>query len=173
MTMRALCMTVFLGGSMVAAAAGPQIPAEIKVPAGEKLVLKTHATGYQIYTCKAAAGAAGQWELKGPDAELHNAKGAVVGHHSAGPTWKHKDGSEVTGKASAHVDSPDANSVPWLLLAATGHTGEGVLAKVSNIQRLNTKGGKPPAAAECTTANNGAESKSAYSADYYFYAPAK
>ena len=171
--MRAMQVTVLLGASMVAAAAAAQIPAELEVPAGDKLVLKTHATGYQVYTCKAAANGAGQWELKGPDAELHDAKGTVIGHHSAGPTWKHKDGSEVTGKASAHVDSPDANSVPWLLLAATGHAGSGVLAQVSNIQRLNTQGGKAPAAAECSGANNGAESKRAYSADYYFYAPAK
>jgi hypothetical protein len=134
--------------------------------------LKAHATGYQIYTCK-ADGSHAQWELKAPDADLHDSKGAVIGHHFAGPTWKHKDGSEVTGKASAHVDSPDAGSIAWLLVSATGHTGEGVFAHVSSIQRINTKGGKPPSGAECTAANNGAESKSSYSADYYFYRPAK
>jgi hypothetical protein len=48
-----------------------------------------------------------------------------------------------------------------------------VFSKVSSIQRINTKGGKPPAVAECTAASNGAESKSSYSADYYFYKPAK
>jgi hypothetical protein len=172
-TMRAMLMMVLLGTPWLAVAAAPQIPAEIQVPAGVKLVLKAHATGYQIYTCKAGADAAPQWELKGPDAQLHDAKGAVIGQHFAGPTWQHKDGSEVKGKASAHVDAPDADSVAWLLLAATQHTGTGVLTKVSNIQRINTKGGKPPAAGECTAANNGMESRSAYSADYYFYAPAK
>jgi Protein of unknown function (DUF3455) len=171
---RLLPMTLLLTGTGLALAAAPQIPSEIKVPAGEKLVLKLHATGSQVYTCTAGADGVQQWTLKGPDADLHDRKGAVVGHHSAGPTWKYKDGSEVTGKASAHVDSPDSNSIQWLLLAATGHTGEGVFAKVSSIQRLNTKGGKAPATAECTAAKSGTEVKSPYSADYYFYyAPAK
>jgi hypothetical protein len=171
--LRMLQGTVLLAFSALCVAAPPAIPDEIKVPAGEKLVLKAHATGFQIYTCKAAGDRPAQWELKAPDADLHDGKGAVIVHHFAGPTWKHKDGSEVTGKASAHVDSPDPASIPWLLVAATGHTGEGVFAKVSSIQRINTKGGKPPAGGECTAANNGAESKSAYSADYYFYRPAK
>jgi len=164
---------VLLGFSALSVAAPPAVPDEIKVPAGEKLVLQAHATGFQIYTCKAAGDGAAQWELKAPDADLHDGKGTVIGHHFAGPTWKHKDGSEVTGKASAHVDSPDPASIPWLLLAAKGHTGQGVFATVSSIQRINTKGGKPPAAGECTAANDGTESKSAYSADYYFYKPAK
>src|SRR3979490_1337381 len=147
-------MTRVLRGAMVmtcsagAMAATPQIPDAIKAPAGEKLVLKVHASGFQIYTCNTGADGIQQWTLKTPDADLHDRKGAVIGHHFAGPTWKHKDGSEVTGKASAHVDSPDASSVAWLLLAATGHTGDGVFAKVSSIQRINTKGGKPPAAGE-------------------------
>ena len=158
--------------SALSVAGTPGIPDEIKVPAGEKLVLKAHATGFQIYTCKAAGDRPAQWELKAPEAELHDRNGAVIGHHFAGPTWKHKDGSEVTGKASAHVDSPDASSIPWLLVSATGHTGEGVFSKVSSIQRINTRDGKPPSGAGCTAANNGAESKSSYSADYYFYAPA-
>jgi hypothetical protein len=33
-------------------------------------------------------------------------------------TMKHNDGSEVTGKASAKVDSPNPDSIPWLLVAA-------------------------------------------------------
>jgi hypothetical protein len=159
--------------SAVAMAATPQIPDAIKAPPGEKLVLKAHATGLQIYTCNMGADGIAQWKLKAPDADLHDKKGAVIGHHFAGPTWKHKDGSEVAGKASAHADSPDADSIPWLLVSATGHSGDGVFAKVSSIQRLNTKGGNPPPASECDASKSGTESKSKYSADYYFYAPAQ
>jgi hypothetical protein len=169
--LRVLQGAALLACSLGAVAGTGAIPAELKVPAGEKLVLKAHATGSQIYTCKAGADGAFQWTLKAPDAQLHDRKGAVIGHHFAGPTWKHKDGSEVTGKASAHVDSPDPNSIPWLLVSVTGHTGEGVLGKVSSIQRINTKGGKAPAEG-CTTAAAGTESSSSYSADYLFYAPA-
>src|SRR5882757_1138695 len=171
--MRVLQAALLMTCSAAAMAGASSIPTELIPPGGAKLVLKAHATGSQIYTCKAGTDGTFQWVLKAPDAELHDRKGAVIGHHFAGPTWKHKDGSEVTGKASAHVDSPDASSIAWLLVSATGHTGEGVFSKVSSIQRINTKGGKPPAGAQCTAANNGAESKSSYSADYYFYKPAK
>ena len=169
---RVLRVAMLMAGSAVAMAATPQIPDAIKAPAGEKLVLKAHATGFQIYTCNTGADGIQQWTLKAPDADLHDKKGAVIGHHFAGPTWKHKDGSEVKGKASAHIESPDANSIPWLLVSATGHTGDGVFAKVSSIQRINTKGGNPPPASECDASKSGTESKIKYSADYFFYAPA-
>ena len=147
-----LRVTVLIGCAGIAVAGTPSIPAELTAPAGEKLVLKLHATGAQVYTCKAGADGNQQWVLKGPDADLHDSKGGVVGHHFTGPTWKYSDGSEVTGKASAQVASPDTNSVAWLLLTATGHSGEGKFARVSSIQRLNTQGGKPPAATECSAA---------------------
>ena len=38
------------------------------------------------------------------------------------------------------------------------------------IQRVHTHGGKAPAEG-CDAAHNGAETKSSYTADYYFYAP--
>lgn len=168
---RVLQAALLMSGSMAALAAGrPQIPTELSPPAGAKLMLKVHATGSQIYTCKAGSDGAFQWVLKGPDADLHDSKGAVVGHHFAGPTWKHKDGSEVTGKASAHVDSPDSDSVPWLLLSATAHAGDGLFTKVTAIQRINTKGGKPSGASPCDASKDGTETKSPYSADYLFYA---
>jgi hypothetical protein len=176
--MRLLQTTLLIGVAAVAAVAAPAIADEsktdaIKVPTGEKLVLKTYATGVQIYTCAIGADGAPQWTLKAPDADLHDRKGAVIGHHFAGPSWKYKDGSEITGKASAHVDSPDADSIAWLLVKVTGHTGTGVFANVSNIQRINTKGGKAPPATQCDAPRSGSEARSDYSADYYFYAPAK
>jgi hypothetical protein len=161
-----------IAGTTLAFAAGTQIPPELQAPAGEKLVLKAHATGFQIYTCKAGADGAPQWTLKAPEADLHDEKGAVIGHHAGGPSWKYEDGSEITGKASAHVDSPDAGSIPWLLVRVIGHSGEGLFADVSSVQRINTQGGKPEASG-CDAAKSGAESKSRYSADYLFYAPAK
>jgi hypothetical protein len=147
------------------------IPDSLKAPDGEKLVLQVHATGWQVYICGADNEGKPQWTLKGPDADLHGVKGEVVGHHFVGPAWKYKDGSEVTGKAVAHVDSPDPKSVAWLLLTATGHSGDGMMSRVTSIQRVNTQGGKPPATA-CDASQPNAEARSSYSADYYFYAPA-
>ena len=150
----------------------PDVPESIQAPAGEEVVLLAHATGSQIYTCQAAADGKFGWTLKGPDAELHDRKDKVIGQHSAGPTWKLKDGSEVTGKAVAHVDALDPGSIPWLLVKVVGHAGSGVLTNVTTVQRVRTHGGQPPAEG-CDAAHRDAETKSSYSADYYFYAPVK
>lgn len=149
----------------------PDVPDKIKAPSGEEIVLVAHASGSQIYTCQPGADQKWAWTLKAPDAELHDDKGTVIGRHYAGPTWKHNDGSAVVGKAVARVDSPDPNSIPWLLVTAIGHSGDGVLSRITSVQRIHTKGGQPPAAAECNASTPNLETKSNYEADYYFYAP--
>lgn len=151
----------------------PDVPEKIKAPAGEEVVLLAHASGSQIYTCQQGADSKYAWTLKAPEAELHDAKGAVIGKHYAGPTWKHSDGSEIAGKAVAKVDSPDANSIPWLLVGVVSRSGEGALSHVTSIQRINTHNGQPPPVADCNAAKLNTEVKSSYTADYYFYAPAK
>jgi len=151
----------------------PDVPEGIKAPAGQKVVLQVKARGSQIYTCQLGTDGHFAWTLKGPEAELHDRQGAMVGRHYAGPTWKNNDGSEVTGKASAKVDSPDPRSIPWLLVIATAHSGEGVLGRVSSIQRINTQGGMPPPAADCNSLRQNVEVRSEYTADYCFYEPAK
>jgi hypothetical protein len=151
----------------------PDVPDKIKTPAGEEVVLQAHASGTQIYACHSGTDGKFAWALKAPEAELHDGQGAVIGRHYAGPTWKDNDGSEVTGKAMGRVDSPDSDSIPWLLVTVTSHSGDGVLNRVTSIQRIHTKGGLPPPASDCNTSNQNLEVKSAYTADYYFYAPAK
>ena len=150
----------------------PDVPSAIQAPPGEQVVLLAHASGSQIYTCQAGADGKFAWTLKAPDAELKDEKGKVIGRHFAGPAWKLNDGSEVTGKASAHVDSPNSDSIAWLLVKAVGHSGQGLLTNVTSIQRVHTRSGKPPAAG-CDESHRDAETKSSYTADYYFYAPAK
>jgi Protein of unknown function (DUF3455) len=150
----------------------PQVPDAIRAPAGERVVLAAHATGSQIYVCTAGSDGKPQWTLKAPDADLRDAQGgAAVIHHSAGPTWSHRDGSAVIGKATAKAPAPNPDSIPWLLVSVTEHRGSGVLASVTHIQRINTVGGQPPPASQCSDANRNAEMRSSYSADYYFYAP--
>ncbi len=157
--------------------AAPDVPDAIAVPAGLEPVLFVHAKGSQIYTCQAGADGKFTWTLKGPDAELKDRKDKVIGQHTADPAsklpaWKLKDGSEVTGKATAHIDSLDADSIPWLLVNVESNSGKGQLAKVTTIQRVHTHGGKPGNDA-CDESHKDAETKSEYRADYYFFAPAK
>lgn len=146
------------------------IPEAIRAPASEKLVLRAHALGAQIYSCQTAADGKTQWTLKAPEADLMDDQGTIIGHHQAGPSWQLSDGSEVSGKAVARVDSPDSHSIPWLLVEVVGHKGEGMLTDVAHIQRIYTRGGQAPAATDCDAARQSSEVRIPYSADYYFYA---
>jgi Protein of unknown function (DUF3455) len=148
---------------------GAQVPAELQPPANEQELLRVHARGDQIYTC-APNGAQFSWTLKAPDAQLYDKDGNPFGRHFAGPSWKADDGSQVTGKAAANVPSPDANSIPWLLVKVVGRSGDGVMAKVTSIQRINTQGGKAPATS-CDSTHAGQDLRVPYSADYVFFAP--
>jgi hypothetical protein len=163
-------LTTLLGAHAVSR---PEVPDAIKAPSAEAIVLLAHASGAQIYTCRESADDQPRWVLEAPEAQLRNEAGEVIGRHYAGPTWKHEDGSEVSGKAAAHVDSPDASSIPWLLVASTGHSGDGVLSRVTSIQRIHTKGGQHPSASDCNSATLNTQARSSYTADYYFYAPAR
>jgi len=150
----------------------PDVPDAIAVPSGLEPVLFVHAKGSQIYTCQAGADGKYSWTLKAPEAELKDRKDKVIGEHSAGPTWKLKDGSEVTGKKAAQVESLDPDSIPWLLVNVVTNSGKGQLANVTAIQRVHTHGGKP-GTDPCDESHKDAETKSSYTADYYFYAPTK
>jgi hypothetical protein len=169
---RCITLAALLGFAATAhAQSRPTVPDAIQPPAGEQLVLVAHASGWQIYVCAAGSDGKPQWTLKAPEAQLQDARGAVIGHHSAGPLWKHSDGSAVTGKAVAKVAAPDPDSIPWLLLSVVSHDGNGVLARVSSIQRIHTKGGQPPPAEKCDLSKQSGETWIPYTADYYFYAP--
>ena len=131
----------------------PDVPDAIAVPAGETV---------QFFVT----------------AKLRDRKDKVIGQHFADPTtklptWKLKDGSEVSGKAAAHVDSLDSDSIPWLLVNVVSHAGKpGLLTNVTTIQRVHTHGGKLGNDA-CDETHKDTETKSDYKADYYFFAPAK
>ena len=150
-------------------AAAQQVPQQPKPPANEHLFLRVHAKGDQVYTCKSDA-AQFTWTLKAPDAQLFDKDGKPFGKHFAGPSWEANDGSRVTGKAVANAPSPDAGSIPWLLVKVVSHEGDGVLSRATFILRLNTKGGKARASG-CDASHLGQERRVPYSADYLFFAP--
>ncbi len=153
------------------AAAPADGPLALRPEAGQTLLLQAHGVGDQVYSCTPGGNAGYAWTLKAPDARLLSAKGELLGHHFAGPSWEANDGSRVQAKPAANVPAPDPRSVPWLLLKVTSHQGQGILTPVTNIQRLNTKGGKAPAAG-CDAAHADAVSRVPYEADYLFYGPA-
>jgi hypothetical protein len=77
----------------------------------------------------------------------------------------------VVGEAKARYDSPEAMSIPWLLLRAKSNTGTGAFGRTASILRLDTKGGTPPTAL-CGEQNAHTLARVPYTATYYFYASA-
>lgn len=145
------------------------LPAQLNVPAGNHRAFADGAQGVQIYECK-AADSGFTWVLQGPDANLSSADGAAAGKHFAGPTWQAADGSSVTAaKLAAAV--VDATAIPWLLLQANAHTGNGVMSPVTFIQRRDTAGGLAPAGG-CDAASVGQVARVPYTAQYVFFTPA-
>lgn len=171
--MNKICLTMAAMGVLFAAQgcrkARPDVPEIIKAPKGEDVVLMGHATGVQIYVCQAGVDNKFAWVLRAPEAELTDTAGKKIIHHFAGPTWHHIDGSEVVGKKVAEAAAPKPDAIPWLLLTAKSHSGEGVLSRVTTIQRIHTEGGLAPNANSCKASADTTESRSPYSADYYFY----
>jgi hypothetical protein len=166
-----LALSTASPSALAQATAAQQVPDAIKAPAGQEVVLVAHATGVQIYACTAVDGRF-TWTLKAPDAELHDSTGTLIGYHSAGPTWKLNDGSAITGKAAAKAESPEQDSIPWLLINVVSHSGSGQLSRVLTVQRVNTQGGAPPPSG-CDASRQGSETKQTYKADYYFFAPGR
>jgi hypothetical protein len=155
------------------AGAPDAVPDNLKPPSDQHLVLRGHASGDQLYICQPATTGTSQfaWVLSAPDAKLVDDTGKQIAIHFAGPTWQSPDGSRVKGKVLSQ-STPDPDAIPWLLLTAIDHTGAGILSDVSSIQRLSTKGGKAPATG-CDVQHKGETRRVSYTADYYFYSPAK
>jgi hypothetical protein len=139
------------------------VPAPLAVPADACLQVRARGWGEQIYTC-----AAGAWVLKAPEANLLDDRGRYLGNHFLGPTWQWRDGSKIRGVRLAQVAAPDpGHDIPWLLMSAVNADGDGELAGITYIQRLDTAGGVAPAGV-CTA---GAEIRVSYAADYLFHGP--
>jgi hypothetical protein len=136
-------------------------------PAAKAPAIEAFGKGVQIYTCKASAGRYA-WSLKGPEASLQDAKGNTIGKHFAGPSWQASDGSTVVGQPLNLSPSPDAGAIPWLVLQAKSHTGNGLMAGVQYIVRTRTEGGVAPATG-CDAAHVGHEVRVPYSALYLFF----
>ena len=143
------------------------VPAAVVPPAGHTLKMSLTGLGVQIYMCTAKADVF-TWTAVGPQANLLNDDGKLVGTHFIGPTWQGSDASSVVGQKAAGP-TVDPTAVPWLLLNAVSHASEaGRFSEVTYIQRLSTVGGLAPTDG-CDTAHIGSLAQVPYSAQYVFY----
>jgi len=171
----------------------PPVPANIQVQAGNKAFLVGHAVGTQNYVCL-PSGTGVKFVLFTPEATLFksedNTKQLITHYFSPNlnpadqdeiidtirVTWQHsRDTSTVWGKVKDDNSSSDPafvapGAIAWLLVtvvgAQDGPTGGDTLSKTTFIQRLNTVGGKAPAA---PGAFPGQVVRVPYTADYFFY----
>jgi len=158
--------------------APPVVDPSIAVPAdGGGVVLHAHAAGTQNYACARGTGGVYSWTPTGPEAELRDERGGLIGHHFASepnggaPEWEALDRSYVVGqKVAAFTPDGGAQAVPWLLLRAMAHGGSGPLASAGYVQRVATRGGLAPAA-PCDASVAGTKEKVPYAAEYLFYGP--
>lgn len=140
----------------------PDVPAAIATPGNtNKVHFHVYAVGVQIYVWSGT-----NWVFRAPEAALFDADGNTVGIHYAGPTWESESGSMVVGARVSSAPSPNANSIPQLLLKATSSTGPGIFEGTTYVQRVNTLGGVAPSTPGTVV---GEEARVAYVAEYYFY----
>jgi hypothetical protein len=97
-----------------------------------------------------------------------DASGAEVGRHFAGPSWRARDGSTVVGEVLVSSPTPQPGAIPWLLLRARSHVGQGLFAAIGYIARIDTRGGLAPAAG-CNQAHAGGETRVSYQATYLLF----
>ena len=174
-------------------------PGMAPVPAGNKLVLGTHAVGTQNYVCK-PSGAGVAYVLFTPEATLFGEDGGQVITHNFSPnpfepntdpkvvangtiraTWQYRDTSKVWAKV--HANDPitgkkgavtvDEKAIAWLLLdgvgSLNGPTGGDKLKDTTFVQRLNTTGGLAPLTGCSSLTDLGNTAFVPYTADYFFY----
>lgn len=150
-------------GAALSPKCAPEVDPSIAVPAGTKLAFALDALGSQVYVCQ-TSGSSYAWTLQAPDALLYK-RGKKVG-------TQYTDGSLVIGtKVSAFT--PDATTIPWLLLQATSHADKGKMDDVTFVQRLYTEGGLAPDAATCTADHVGEVTPTEYVATSYYFVPGK
>jgi len=146
------------------------VPAKLRPNANESLAAIVSAKGVQIYECRANKDQADQyqWAFAAPEADLFDARGGKIGKHYAGPHWESNDGSKIVGTVKERADAPQADAIPWLLLATKSVGPAGSFDRVTSIQRVNTTGGVAPKDG-CSRNTLGAIGRVSYSADYYFF----
>jgi hypothetical protein len=164
----------------------PRVPANIQVPAGNKVFLVGHAVGTQNYVCL-PSGTGFNFVLFTPQATLFSDHDKQVTTHYFSPnpfeggtiraTWQHsRDTSTVWGETIQSSSDPNfvaPGAIPWLLLqrvgAKDGPSGGDTLTATTFIQRLNTSGGVAPSRGCSSSTNVGNQAFVPYTANYFFY----
>ena len=89
-----------------------------------------------------------EWVFVAPQAKLYDATNKHIGNHGAGPYWEVYGTDSIFAQAFTPAKSAPSNAplaIDWLLLMTKqGKAPTGTFTNVAYIQRIATKGGKPP-----------------------------
>jgi len=140
----------------------------LAAPANERPAFVLSGNGVMVYQCKATVAnpEVYAWYFVAPDATLYDGGHDVARMATPNLLESLDDGSSLS--AVMRAAQPARGALPWTLSQAQPIGESGLFANVSSVQRVNTRGGLPPAGG-CNAGNDGAESRVAFSADYYFY----
>jgi len=146
----ATAIAILLPLEFVAQPTVPDVPKEIAVPPGYKLLFKFEAKGVQIYRAEEGRDDKPEWVFDAPLVDLFDSKGGKAGCHYEGPSWEAVDGSKVVRDKAEDVKSAPApnakENISWLLIRVKAEKGkDGTFSPAVYIQRLQTEGGKAPA----------------------------
>lgn len=155
------------GPGKAAAVTAPSLGlfSSIKVPSDREPTLQLTAQGVQIFRCE-KRDAGFTWVFRQPEAQLSDTSGKVVGRHGASFSFEHSDGSRLVASVAAYDEAPNAADLRWLLLTTRSY-GKGAFEGVTHVQRVNTRGGMPPAKCDAAQANQ--LLRVDFSADFVFY----
>lgn len=161
--------TMLRSGCILAALILPASLANADVPEpvavkGESWIGTIHAEGAQIYECKSDTAGKLTWQFREPIATLI-VDGETVGTHYAGPRWELNDGSKILGKVTGRAPGDTDMDIPLLRLESIPESPRGLLAGITSIQRLNTRGGVAQGPCERV----GSMLSVPYSAEYVFH----
>jgi len=151
-----------------------EIPGDLNVPEGNKLVLQTFARGVQIYEVQRSKTDPNLflWVNIAPLATLYARPDFVneVISHFEGPSWQFtkgpSKGEKVVAKKVAGITA-DETAIQWLLLEAVDSLSSAD-NKITYIQRICTRGGLAPTTV-ADEAHLGQLANSPYTASYLFY----
>lgn len=148
--------------SLHAGQAAEREPVAVAAP-GATIAASFHAEGAQVYECKSGSDGELVWQAREPIATLIR-DGKTAGHHYAGPSWEHIDGSAVLARVVDNAPGTRPDDIPWLKLDVTIRRGVGTLSGVTTVLRVNTKGGTMRGPCD----KMGSYLSVPYSADYVF-----
>ncbi len=106
-----IVVLVATGCASNAPPAPPEVPANLRAPAGQVMFLEALGSGVQIYECspKADQPSVYEWAFRAPEASLADRQGRPLGKHYAGPTWQSTDGSSSGRRGQGSRSRPGSD----------------------------------------------------------------